>query len=145
MKKSIILLTMAALLVSCGKTPKSVMKSVSDSQMRVAEALVSEDSDREKEDVIDDEINDMKDLRKDVRSCSWTVKERYVALHEQQKDSDAKAAYLTIDFCKNKLREDAYKKGKSPSDSSLCKKLEELKDAYDAVGKELETACSHLY
>lgn len=80
MKKFAILVTMAALLVSCSESPESVLDKELSSVEKIAHSLAGDDSLSEKREVIKDEIDDMKDLVKDVRSMK-SNEEEFIKAH----------------------------------------------------------------
>lgn len=87
--KKFVLLMIAALLVSCGDSPKSILDECSASKARVAESLGSKDSRAEKEDVIKEEIERMRELTSAARAVKATPEEYFSDEYDHRHSEDA--------------------------------------------------------
>lgn len=95
-KKCILLFAAAVLLVSCGKSPEDILDKELTSLENVATALDSNDSARDKEDVIRKETERMKDLYDDARGMKGYDRKDFIKAHVNALQNDDKLYALAL-------------------------------------------------
>lgn len=130
MKKLAFAVLVSAMLVSCGNSPKSILSDVAKSQYRVAEKLCSDSSAGEMEDVLDEEIEKMKDLYDEARDVSGTPLDYFRASCETQQSEDCRVAESMARGARGKIK-----------DAKVLKKWMEFGEKCDKVDRELKIAC----
>lgn len=132
MKKSVLLLMAASLLVSCGKSPKDIINAADDSTERIVNILAGDDSLRDKDEAVKEEIERMKDLRQDARSLSSTPEKysRAIAEVRCKRPEEFDARETAYRFYSSKI-----------NDEELSKSLKEYDSVLEEVWHELYKSC----
>lgn len=121
----------ASLLVSCGKSPKDIINATADSSERIVNILAGDDSLRDKDEAVKEEIERMKDLRQDARSLSSTPEKYFRAIAEVScKRPELSACATAYRYYSSKI-----------NDEELSKSLKEYDSVREEVSHELYKSC----